>query len=600
MAMVTQPYVPKVFSDRELSEGEAAGAGFQFDLYADRLARLIAFTGTQVPLTVGIHGEWGSGKTSLMRLVKGKLKEGLKPAKDFAPCKTVWFNAWKYAKHEELFVALVEEVLRAMEKDGFLGKVRAWLDDPKQGEFNWTGFMASAVSNLVSIPLGSIVPDASQFERESSFRKNLAFYDEFRSAFASLSDHFIDKKKGGRLVVFIDDLDRCLPHKAVQVLEAIKLFMDQQDCVFVLGAAEETVAHAVQSYYAKEQMGTINGHEYMEKIVQVRFPLPPIRQADMEAYVGALAQVDESTKNLLKLIIQGIPTNPRKIKTFLNHVEVQWALVADAARDASKKTRLVEWLVLAHPDVAPTFRAAVKAANSDKERLGLITMMKKIADATGDEQRDLLNNPENKQFTEFASNQRLMAVLKSSGFFFSLEDIRLCVNLIPPPALAAPEPTPAVARRPLTREEVERAVAEGRNLRGANLRGANLRDAHLGGADLGSADLGGADLGGADLRDAHLGGADLRGADLGGADLRGANLGGADLRGANLGGADLRYTNLMGAELRYANLTGAIFDPETIDLSETMGWREARWDPEVLEILLRRFGRGEEKTTSKE
>jgi hypothetical protein len=126
---------PLIFNDEPVGQGETAY--FQFEPYADTFARIIAGKNTRTPLTIGVHGEWGSGKTTLMHRIQAKLDEtkdyetepvsfvavddqGPAFTKKFRPCKTVWFNAWKYGREEALLVALIEEVLRQMRREGVM------------------------------------------------------------------------------------------------------------------------------------------------------------------------------------------------------------------------------------------------------------------------------------------------------------------------------------------------------------------------------------------------------------------------------------------------------------------------------------------------
>jgi hypothetical protein len=106
---------PLIFNDEPVGRDETAY--FQFEHYADTFARIIAARDTRTPLTIGVHGEWGSGKTTLMRRLQAKLDEtkdwktkppsfvtvderGSAFEEKFRPCKTVWFNAWKYGREE--------------------------------------------------------------------------------------------------------------------------------------------------------------------------------------------------------------------------------------------------------------------------------------------------------------------------------------------------------------------------------------------------------------------------------------------------------------------------------------------------------------------
>ena len=82
--------------------------------------------------------------------------------------------------------------------------------------------------------------------------------------------------QNGILVVFIDDLDRCLPAKMVQVLEAVKLFLDKKGCIFVLGADTGIVQQAILKHYADAGVTGESAKDYLDKIVQLRFELPPI------------------------------------------------------------------------------------------------------------------------------------------------------------------------------------------------------------------------------------------------------------------------------------------------------------------------------------
>ncbi len=115
---------------------------FHFDEFALTLCRLIADKATRTPLTIGVSGSWGSGKTTLLQRTKkmlddaGDLSDATKrvfwngheaPQQMFRPCKTVWFDAWKYADEDELLVALIRVILATMAQgnlgDKFWGKV---------------------------------------------------------------------------------------------------------------------------------------------------------------------------------------------------------------------------------------------------------------------------------------------------------------------------------------------------------------------------------------------------------------------------------------------------------------------------------------------
>ena len=571
--------VPKLLSDEPLDHDEKSS--FQRDAYAATLAGLIASADTRAPMTIAVHGSWGSGKTSLMRKVQGILQDPQNngfAGDRYLDCKTVWFEAWRYAKQDEMLVALSSQVLKTMESGGFLDSVRARLDDPQQKEFNLFGFTTSAITQILS--LGRINLDPANYQTESAFRRNLAFYDQFQEFLTQLIDKFVAGQRGGRLVVFIDDLDRCIPSKIVQVLESVKLFLNTPSCLFVLGADADVVASAVQAHYDGENLRDFNGREYLDKIIQVQFPLPPISPANMTGYIQDISGHEEA-QPYLGFVAQTIPTNPRRIKTFLNHIELQWSVLRNGGLGGNlEKDRLVEWLILGQRKGG--FCDYVVGLPNDAERVQSLQMLKQIADGRHDSEL-----PDDSPLSVYAADQELLRIFQLGDFTFDEETVSLCLHLAPAPRLEAPASVaePSMSGMALSRDEALAAVREGRSLLGATLSGTDLSGADLSGADLRRADLRRADLSGADLRRANLRRADLRRADLSGADLNWAYL-----REANLSWAYLNGANLSWAELIRANLEGAIFDADRIDLSQTLNWRRARWDAPVLEILLERYG----------
>ena len=543
--------VPQLFSDEPLKHDETAA--FQFDAYARTLAGLIASKGTRAPITIAVQGRWGTGKTTLMRKVQGILDAGLL-GDWFLPCKTVWFESWRYAKQEEMFVALTDQILRSMTQGGFLDRIKAKLSDPKRKQFDAIGFGYNSIVKILT--LNQVDIDYTKYQSNSRFQDNWAFYDEFQEILQSLIKDFVSN---GRLAIFVDDLDRCIPSKIVQVLEAVKLFLNIDKCVFVLGADTSLVARAVQAHYRAENLEDINGEEYLDKIIQVQFPLPPIAPDHMENYIASLSGIEEA-QPYLNFIAQSIPTNPRRVKTFLNHIELQWAILSNSGLTGDiEKARLVEWLIF--QSIKPEFCDYVKSQPTDLEKAKVIVDMKDFTtnptlasgepDGMGGYQNPTVHLP-----PEYMKDQELLRIFQLGDFSFDKASITLCVHLALAPKLEAPAADVAqIASRPMTREQVLDALQRGDNLVGA----------------------------------------DLSRADLTGAYLSGAILSGAYLSGAYLSGADLTGANLFGANLRRADLANSIFVPNEIDLSETRNWRQAHWNDDVYRILIERYGEAEEK-----
>lgn len=248
-----------------------------FSPYVKALSDLISSSRTQTPLTLGLFGTWGSGKTTLMRLIEGELKKRYVIGK----------NSYR--------IAIVIAPL-------LLAKLPQPQNLPPVTQDSLINLITSpSVKGMAVVLLGLwlLVKPLVESAREKvslDFEKLLkeAPYETQISAVRQLHIHFERLVKAwvgaeGRLVVFIDDLDRRPPDRIVEVLEALKLFATTEGCVYVLGVDHEVVARSIQAKY-KETVGNrdgapIDGVRYLEKIVQLPFLLPSIEIGDIQGYV---------------------------------------------------------------------------------------------------------------------------------------------------------------------------------------------------------------------------------------------------------------------------------------------------------------------------
>ncbi|MBM4430204.1 MAG: hypothetical protein FJ026_07655 [Chloroflexi bacterium] len=466
---------PLVFNDEPVGVGEKAY--FQFEAYADTLARLIAAKTTHTPLTVGVFGEWGTGKTTLMQALRGRLDEtkalGSREASisflnrkehgDYRRCRTVWFNAWKYGHEKEILVALVEAILHQMRDDGFIHGLYAALAEPKRPHLRVAEAALNVLSQLLSA--GQIEVDLSKFQVESQFRENLPFLDEFQRVFDQLLLWYLRREVKGKpnlteatpderkkldqegiLAVFIDDLDRCLPSKTVQVLEAIKLMVGRPGTVFVLGASETVVQEAIRIHYKEiEKAIGIDQQQYLEKLIQVRFELPPIRPTDIQQFVQGLqrGKLDKTLLENLPLITAGVPTNPRRIKTFINHAELQWALLVNSGQaEDFEQALLTRWLVLQAAE--RSFTDYVRQL-PPAERPEFVLNARKLASG------EKVETAAQYERWPREHHPRLWNVLKQEGFAFDVgfEVLDLLIHLKEAPTVQTiPEQPPVAPRRP--------------------------------------------------------------------------------------------------------------------------------------------------------
>ena len=318
-----------MLTDNEIKRITEDALGFR--AWAETLEEIIC--SSETPITIGVYGKWGSGKTSLMRMTEDLLKER-------NIVKTVWFDAWKFDKTHDLRVALINAVLRRIQNDESINESLKIEVGNLVKRVNWLGLGKAALSSLLPLPsLGSHVVDslADTFLKnpENIPEETLGLIGEFEGEFRNLIKEYIGEK--GRLVVFIDDLDRCIPEKAIDVLESIKLFLHVKGSVFIIGADKKVIEDGIIQKYDKTS-GTW-GRSYLDKIIQVPVNLPPLRKDIItERFISGL-DIPEEIKKYADIIAE-VGDNPRMIKRLLNRFEIQRIL-------AEKKMLTVESKVMA-------------------------------------------------------------------------------------------------------------------------------------------------------------------------------------------------------------------------------------------------------------
>jgi iron(II)-dependent oxidoreductase len=307
---------------------EQRAASFNFEEDGGTLSRLIANKENRTPLVIGIYGAWGSGKTTLMETIRRQLKDSPYDDREkYRVCKTVWFQAWKYKNEDEILAALLGTILTTMKQDGFL----EWLKGKTEEAVTRLDPL-KVIKGLSKLLGGGI--DTAQFISDLPYRGKLGFYDTFGDFFRRLLWDYLKWRPQMKvsekvddadvaLVVFIDDLDRCPSGKIVQVLETIKLFLDEEGCVFVIGAAEDVIERALRPQYGEE-----DARRFLEKIIQVSFHLPEIPGDQLGPFVKALhGDLGPAVQPYLNLILPAMGKNLRRLKGFLNNLSLRQGIL---------------------------------------------------------------------------------------------------------------------------------------------------------------------------------------------------------------------------------------------------------------------------------
>lgn len=284
------------------------------DLLVDGL--VVALTEPRLlPLTVGVLGDWGSGKSSLMRIAKVELE---RLSNDEGRYVCVWFSPWQYEGYEDVKVALMTLVLDS------LGAVVPEGDDADRLSalrrfVSHLGRPARAVtrSALAAVPAATVLaagaidpnlapamPAISAATGALSQEAAAAVAEKpedggpeddemptdivgFRKSFAELVESVEDLRA---VVVFIDDLDRCLPETVVDTFEAIRLFLNTPKSAYVVAAHQKVVESAIDSRYPdlRREDGTGIGAVYLEKMLQIKVSIPTLSAPEAQTYVNLL------------------------------------------------------------------------------------------------------------------------------------------------------------------------------------------------------------------------------------------------------------------------------------------------------------------------
>lgn len=246
------------------------------------------------PIALGVSGPWGSGKSTVLQLIEIELKrrfptqEGGDP-----PILLVQSDPWRYDPAVGAKATLISEVLTTiqaeLERQGGVSKDAQNLVVRLAKRVNWVKALNVAAKASLALQLPSIddLTSLIKDKPEGSDEEESKTLDEFRDEFETL---LRDKALAHvqRVVVLVDDLDRCLPPTVVETLETMRLFLAVPKMSFVIAADEERVADAVRSRYpgksdpnAEEEPAKL----YLHKIVQTTLRLPALSRFDTEAYL---------------------------------------------------------------------------------------------------------------------------------------------------------------------------------------------------------------------------------------------------------------------------------------------------------------------------
>lgn len=272
------------------------------------------------PISIGVSGAWGVGKSSMIKLVQRELAD--RSAGDNCKFIFVEFNAWLYQGYDDARAALIEVVASALLEEAQARKsgVDKTLDLVKR--VNW--FRAaklvagSAAAFALGLPTVGLLGEAISLGKDAlagNFDGETA--DEAKATAEKLGKstsglirqkevssppkeiHALRKsfeealeEMGVTLVVLIDDLDRCLPETTISTLEAIRLLLFLKHTAFVIAADDQMIKHAVKRHFQGVDDDLVTN--YFDKLIQVPIRVPPLGTQEVRAYMMLLFIGDSS------------------------------------------------------------------------------------------------------------------------------------------------------------------------------------------------------------------------------------------------------------------------------------------------------------------
>jgi predicted KAP-like P-loop ATPase len=374
-----------------------------------------------LPCSIGSFGDWGSGKSSLMKMIceKYESKEDVLVIK---------FNGWLFEGYEDaktvLMGRIIDEIvakktLSAKAKE-LAAKLFKRIDFMKVGGALFKYGISFATLGPAGLAITSTADALAKLkdvnsqdylkDKEENPEKDIrGSIQEFHTNF----EEFISETKLKKILVVIDDLDRCCPETIIATLEAIKLFLFAKNSVFIIGADDRLIKYAVRKRFPEIPGDNAEvGRDYLEKLIQFPVRIPPLSNWEMETYINLLFSklyldeaefetlrdkvFEEKSKNdysfvlnidtinkllgkdissehkealllsaqITPVLTSGLNGNPRQCKRFLNTLLLRYYMAS--AKKVTLKKRLLAKLMLLEYFKPETFKLIyeMQAANN--------------------------------------------------------------------------------------------------------------------------------------------------------------------------------------------------------------------------------------------
>ena len=292
--------------------------------YAQALQTFIENTDT--PMTVGIQGEWGSGKTSLMNKIWKEL-EGIEKNTRY---ESIWINTWEHSllkSPEEALISIVNEISQKISllnpKNDKAKKIIA------TGKKVFSGVLKVAAGVTMGVAGKEVADDLLYGQADNSIKQLRADLEDFINS--TIDDTSTSEIKNiSKIVFYIDDLDRIEPKDAVKILELLKNIFSLKHCVFILAIDYQVIIKGLKDKFGeKTEENEREFRSFFDKIIQLPFTMPISKYSVSEYVLSLLEEIgfiddkdqlpEERIEDILRFTIGG---NPRSLKRLINSLSL--------------------------------------------------------------------------------------------------------------------------------------------------------------------------------------------------------------------------------------------------------------------------------------
>ncbi|MFL2552118.1 MAG: P-loop NTPase fold protein [Gammaproteobacteria bacterium] len=294
---------------------ESSKDNLDLSIHANSLIKYIEETDT--PITIGIQGEWGSGKTSLINSIKHVLSEK-------TIYRQIWINSWEYSllsTPEESLMKIVSKIISELLGDDKEISMKDSLGGAAKAVFQGAlRIGAGAVGGMQGAEVAKELLD-TKAKGISDLRKELSkLVNEIKKS---------QNQPFEKIIIYVDDLDRIEPKNAVSILELLKNIFNVEHCVFILAIDYQVVVKGLEHKFGKQTAeNEWEFRAFFDKIIQLPFMMP-MGQYNIGKYVnkllidiGFVEGEGLDTSAIREIIVRTVGGNPRAIKRLVNSVSL--------------------------------------------------------------------------------------------------------------------------------------------------------------------------------------------------------------------------------------------------------------------------------------